>query len=73
MFSYIVLYSFAIILLREREKEMVALLWLSSWCLVTVSVLWPIIHGAVGWYAVWDCGISWLNSLTFFLILLVVK
>ena len=45
---------------------MVALLWLSSWCLVTVSVLWPIIHGAVGWYAMWDCGISWLNSFTFF-------
>ena len=25
---------------REREKEDIALLWMSSWCLLTVSVLW---------------------------------
>ena len=30
---------FAIILMWKRG--LVALLWLSSWCLVTVSVLWP--------------------------------
>ena len=44
--------NFAIILTRERE--LVALLWLSSWCLVTVSV--P--HDAMGLSAMCDCGIS---------------
>ena len=33
-----VLFSFAIILKRMRES--VALLWLSSWCLVDVGVMW---------------------------------
>ena len=43
--------SFAIILTRKRE--LVALLLLSFRCLVSVNV-----HGAVGWSAVCDCGIS---------------
>ena len=45
--------SFAIILTRKRE--LVALLLLSFGCLVIVNVL---CHGAVGWSAVCDCGIS---------------
>ena len=44
LFCYSVLCppSFAIVLMgkRERERELVALFFLSSWCLVTVSVLW---------------------------------
>ena len=32
--------SFIIILLREREGKLVVLLYMSSLCLVTVSVLW---------------------------------
>ena len=33
------------------KRELVALLCLSSWCLVALP------HGAVGWSAVCDCGI----------------
>ena len=50
-----VLSSFEIILMGKRE--LVALLCLSSWCLViVVFVAFP--HGAVCWSAVCDCGIS---------------
>ena len=44
-----VLSGFAIILMGTRE--LVALLCLSSWCLVALP------HDAVGWSAVCDCGI----------------
>ena len=43
--------SFAIILTRKRES--VALLKLHSWCLMTVSVLWPFL--AVPWV-----GLQWV-------------
>ena len=47
--------SFAIIL--ERKRKLVALLLLSYRYIVTkCSVALP--HGAVGWFAVCDCGIS---------------
>ena len=46
--------SFAIILMGKRE--LVALLSLSSWCLVIVVVLF--LGGAMGLSAVCDCGIS---------------
>ena len=45
-----VLPSFAIIL---KKRELVALLLLSYGCLVTVNP-----HGAVGWSALFDLGIS---------------
>ena len=45
--------SFAIILMGKRE--LVALLSLSAWCLVIVSVAFP--RGAMGLSAVCDCGI----------------
>ena len=46
--------SFAIILMGKRE--LVVLLELSSWCIVTVSVLWLFpAHDAVGWSTVFDC------------------
>ena len=45
--------SFAITLMGKRE--LVALLSLSSWCLV-IDVTLP--HGAIGLSAVCDCGIS---------------
>ena len=49
--------SFAIILKRERERELVALLLLvRMFCYCKCSVTLP--HGAVGWSAVCDCGIS---------------
>ena len=51
-----VLSSFATILIGKREP--VALLCLSSWCLVSVIVSVALPHGAVGWSAVCDCGIS---------------
>ena len=51
--------SLAIILLRKRE--LVAILKLCCWCLFSV----PRSHGAVGWSAVCDCGISWSVSLVF--------
>ena len=44
---------FAIVL--KRKGKLVALLLLSYICIVTLNVL-P--HGAVGWSAVCDCGIS---------------
>ena len=50
--------SFAIISMGKRE--LVALLCLSSWCLVIV--LWLFLKGLS---AVCDCGISWSNSLFF--------
>ena len=47
--------SFAIIL--ERKRELVALLYcLTDILLLKCSVTLP--HGAVGWSAVCDCGIS---------------
>ena len=52
-----VLYSFAIIL--TRKSELVALLLLSFVCIVTVNVLMFFLpHGAVGWSAECDYGIS---------------
>ena len=44
-----VLSSFAIISMEKRE--LVACLCLSSWCLIDLP------HGAVGWSAMYDCGI----------------
>ena len=49
--------SFAIILIGKRER--IALLELSSLCLCLVSL--P--HGALGWSAVCNCGISTMYSL----------
>ena len=46
--------SFATILMEKRE--LVALLSLSSWCLVMECVAFP--RGAMGSSAVCDCGIS---------------
>ena len=47
--------SIAIILMGKRE--LIALLNLSSWCLVMVG--WAVLpHGATGLSAVCDCGIS---------------
>ena len=43
--------------LGGEERELVALLCLSSWCLATVIVLQTLPGGAVGWSAVYDCGI----------------
>ena len=57
MFCCTLLYvhsSIAIILMGKRE--LVALLNLSSWCLVMVSVFLP--RGAMGLSSVCDCGIS---------------
>ena len=54
--------SIAIILMGKRE--LIALLNLSSWCLVMVERLFP--HGATGLSAVCDCGISWSYSFTIF-------
>ena len=39
-----------------RERELVVLLSLSSWCLV--MVVWLFFHSAMGLSAVCDCGIS---------------
>ena len=61
MFCCALLYvhsSIAIILVGKRE--LVALLSLSSWCLVVVGWLFL----AMGLSAVCDCGISWSYSLT---------
>ena len=38
--------------------------------LVTVIVLLIFPHGAMGWYVVCDCGISWSYSLILFICLL---
>ena len=57
MFCCTLLYvhsSIAIILIGKRE--LVALLNLSSWCLVMVE--WLFNRGAIGLSAVCDCGIS---------------
>ena len=49
--------SFAIIL--KRKRQLVAFILLSYRCIVTVNVLWLFLpHGALGWPAVRDCGIS---------------
>ena len=53
-----VISSFTIILAKKRELD--ALLLLSFECPVAHS------HGAVGWSAVCDCGISLSYSLTFY-------
>ena len=50
-----VLYSFAVIL--KRERALVALLLLSYGCLMTIKVLWLFL-AVQGWAAVCDCGIS---------------
>ena len=47
--------SIAIILVGKRD--LVALLYLSSWCLVMVGLLFLAV-GAMGLSAVCDCGIS---------------
>ena len=47
---------FAFILKRKRKR--VALLLWSYICLVTVNVSFIRPHGAIGWSAVCDCGIS---------------
>ena len=57
MFCCTLLYvhsSFAIILMEKRE--LVALLSLSFWCLV--SVVWHLPRGVMGLSGVCDCGIS---------------
>ena len=48
--------SFEIILKRKRKQ--VALLLLSYRCSDTINVSMALPNGAVGWYAVCDCGIS---------------
>ena len=48
--------SFAIIL--KRKREVVALLLLSYGCLVYCKCSVTLPHGAMGWSAVCDCGIS---------------
>ena len=50
---------FAIILMEKRE--LVALLCLSSWCVMVVGWFFP--RGATGLFAVCDCGISLSYSL----------
>ena len=47
------------------KNKLVVLLWLSSQCLVTVSVLWLV---AMGWSAVCDCGVYRSNLLVFFIL-----
>ena len=44
------------------KREQVALLNLSSWCLVMAE--WLFLADAMGLSAVCDCGISWSYSLT---------
>ena len=56
-------FSFAVILMGKRE--LVALLSLSSWCLV-IDLCVALLRGAMGLSAVCDCGISWSYSLTIF-------
>ena len=59
MFCCTLLYvhsSFAIILMGK--KELLALLSLSSWCLVIVSDCVALPRDAMGLSAVYDCGIS---------------
>ena len=59
-----VLSSFAIILTRKRELVDLLLLsfWMSCYCKYPVAL--P--HGAVGWSAVCDCGITLSYSLIVF-------
>ena len=60
-----VLSSFAVILMGKREREVVALLCLSSVsCDCYCSVVLP--RGVRGWSAVCGCGISSLYLLAFF-------
>ena len=64
--SYFVVQYFVSFQVLLRKRELFALLSLSSWCLVAVSVLWLFLM--VPWpgcSAVCDCGISWSYSLTF--------
>ena len=50
--------------LEEEEKPgCFAIIVLQMYCYHKCSVAVP--HGAVGWSAVCDCGISWSYSLTF--------
>ena len=57
--------QFVIVVFPDHTHSLflVALLLLSSWCHVAVNVL-PLPHGALGGFAVCDCGISWSNSRT---------
>ena len=48
--------SILVSIILMGKRELVALLNLSSWCLVMVEWLFP--HGAMGLSAVRDCGIS---------------
>ena len=60
MWGFTLCPGLAIILQRERERELVAL-----HCVVTpCSMSLP--DGAVGWSVVCDCGISWSYSLGVF-------
>ena len=43
--------------LDAGKKELIPLHKLTSYCSVTISVLWLLSHCAVGWSAVCDCGI----------------
>ena len=57
MFCFTLLYvHFSIAIILMGKRELVALLNLSSWCLVMVERLFP--RGAMGLSAVCDCGIS---------------
>ena len=56
-------YSFAIILKRKRKLVAFAIIVLQMHCYYKCSVALP--HGAVGWSAVCDCGISRSYSLSF--------
>ena len=48
--------NFAIIL--KRKRKLIALLFLSYRCIVTINCSVALPNGAVGWSAVRDCGIS---------------
>ena len=61
---FVVRYFMSILVLQSswwEERELIALLNLSSWCLVMVERLY-----LAGLSAVCDCGISWSYSLTIF-------
>ena len=57
-----VLSGFAIILLKKRE--LVCFTLIMEWLSCSLSL--P--HGALGWFAVYDCGIAWSYSITNFIL-----
>ena len=64
LFRYALLFvntSFAVIL--KRKRKLVAFLLLSYRCSVAKNDLW-LPYGAVAWFAVCNCGISWSYSFT---------